>query len=252
MGFKVIGAHAWAFDTDFDPAKHILLIPDEVDSPEALQTFIGELARTPLTPIHPLWTIHVRPVFGPEAISVVVFRFHQAMSDGISLVKILCRSITDKTQDIYHIKSRFGGLSLSINTFRSLLMASIFLLTNVLLPPRPDWRRRESPFFDARSSDELKNVAAPAARKMEFFWSESVPLRVVDRISLVTRNSLNNVLLTCLAGALRTCLMAQGIRRMPAVRATVPVDLRKPLNSVTSSVQMGEETLEGLKSNHCR
>ncbi|OQV22437.1 hypothetical protein BV898_03608 [Hypsibius exemplaris] len=265
---EVAGCYAWVYDGDFDPSHHIVVLPSEISSVEVLRTHMAELAVTPIPTNKPLWMLHVRTNFGANGDTVLVYRFHQSMSDGISLVKILCRSVTDKTQEVYHIKSRFGGIQFFLNSIRSVLMASVFLVTRILFHIKADWSQPDNPFFMPRPAPSANNLGEQqqqlrnATDKMrplraqhvkEILWSDAIPLRVLDRISMVTRNSLHNIILTCLSGAVRSCMVAAetnggsagGSRNSwapaAAAHACVPVDLRRPLSSITSAIEMGNQ-----------
>lgn len=71
---KVCGSYAWVFQKEFDPAKHVVLIPNHVNSLELLRLYVTDLALTALPFDRPLWTLHICTDFGPDRDIIVVFR----------------------------------------------------------------------------------------------------------------------------------------------------------------------------------
>ena len=121
-------------------------------------------------------------------------------------------------------------------------MANVYLFSTMLCPPRSDWNRRHGPFLRVKRQIEGvslngKESLRSAARKRDIYWFET-SMQVLDRLSLVTRNSLHNILCACLTGALRSCL-ADGTGKRSPTHACTWIDLRRPLSTTTSAVEMG-------------
>ncbi|XP_054260812.1 uncharacterized protein LOC128985387 isoform X2 [Macrosteles quadrilineatus] len=62
--------------------------------------------------------------------------------------------------------------------------------------------------------------------QMSVSWSADITLAKVTRVKQVTRSTVNCVLLSALAGALRILLQSCGVRQPPDLRVVLPVDLR--------------------------
>ncbi|MDE2368306.1 MAG: wax ester/triacylglycerol synthase family O-acyltransferase [Burkholderiales bacterium] len=195
---------------------------------QALQRLCGELATTPLDPQHPLWQFHLVEHY--EGGSALIARIHHCIGDGIALISVM-HSITDggsepprrrrRTRDAEDwladeivrpvgdlaAKALAGGAS-------DLARAGVHLAADAaaLLLMSDD------------SPTLLKG--APAGRKV-VAWGEPLPL---DRVKAVSRGlscTINDLLLTCVAGAIGDYLKQRG--EDPAgqeVRAMVPVNLR--------------------------
>lgn len=130
---------------------------------------------------------------------------------------------------------------------RSAVMANVYFFTTVLFPPRTDWSRRGGPFLRVRRQLEGvisngKESSRTLARKRDIYWLET-NTQVLDRLSLVTRNSLHNILIACLTGALRSCLGHDGSKKKAPIHACTAVDLRRPLSTTTSAVEMGKDVI---------
>ena len=91
---------SWVEDTDFDITRHVVLekIPKKRGQSEraALQQRCGELAVTPLDPLHPLWQFHLVEHY--EGGCALIARIHHCIGDGIALISVM-NSITDGGND---------------------------------------------------------------------------------------------------------------------------------------------------------
>lgn len=245
----------WVPDADFDVTRHavpIELHPQPGESERhALQRLCGELAMTPLDPARPLWQFHLIEDY--EGGSALIARIHHCIGDGIALISVMM-SITDGGADppkrrrkpaadegdtdwlsdavlkpltdltVKAIGMYGGGVSKSIdmlaNPYQPLLgsmdMArSGFKVVNdvAALALMPD----DSPTL-------LKGK--PAGRK-RVAWSEPLSLDAVKAIGKGLGCTVNDVLLSCVAGAIGEYLRGRGQDpEAKEIRAMVPVNLR--------------------------
>ncbi len=245
----------WMPDGDFDVTRHAVPVTLERQPGEserhALQRLCGELAMTPLDPARPLWQFHLIEDY--EGGSALIARIHHCIGDGIALISVMM-SITDGGTDppkrrrkepaedaeadwlsdavlkpltdltVKAIGMYGGGVSKSIdmlaNPYQPLLgsmdMArSGFKVVNdvAALALMPD----DSPTL-------LKGK--PAGRK-RVAWSEPLSLDAVKTIGKGLGCTVNDVLLSCVAGAIGEYLRSRG--QDPdgkEIRAMVPVNLR--------------------------
>ena len=245
----------WVPDDSFDVTRHAVPATLERHSGEserhALQRLCGELAMTPLDPSRPLWQFHLIEDY--EGGSALIARIHHCIGDGIALISVMM-SITDGGTDppkrrrkqaadegetdwlsdavlkpltdltVKAIGMYGGGMSKSIDMLAnpaqpllgSMDMARTgFKVVNdvAALAVMPD----DSPTL-------LKGK--PAGRKV-VAWSEPIPLDAVKTIGKGLGCTVNDVLLSCVAGAIGQYLQGRG--QDPAgkeIRAMVPVNLR--------------------------
>lgn len=246
----------WVEDEDFDITRHVLqakLAPKQGESERhALQRLCGELATTQLDSAHPLWQFHL--VDGYEGGSALIARVHHCIGDGIALISVMM-SITDggadppkrrqklKPEDAAEpdwlsdavLKPLTDLTVKAIGMYGSGMGKSMEMLSN---PTQPLLGSLDM----ARSGLKVVNdVAAlavmpddsptllkgkPVGRKV-VAWSEPMSLDVVKTIGKGLACTVNDVLLSCVAGAIGGWLQAQG--QDPAgkeIRAMVPVNLR--------------------------
>ncbi len=250
-----MGAH-WVADDQFDIQHHVQpvhLLPEPGESERhALQRLCGELAVTPLNPARPLWQFHL--IENYEGGSALVARIHHCIGDGIALISVMM-SITDGGADPPKRKKRakpdeahesdwlsdavlkpLTDLTVkAIGMYGGGMAKSIDMLAN---PQQPLLGSLDM----ARSGLKVVNdVAAlalmpddsptllkgqPSGKKV-VAWSEPVSLDEVKTIGKALGCTINDVLLSCVAGAIGGYLQSQG--QDPAgkeIRAMVPVNLR--------------------------
>ncbi|MEU9147355.1 wax ester/triacylglycerol synthase family O-acyltransferase [Streptomyces sp. NPDC048349] len=79
-----VGAAAWSPDPGFDPARHVFLVPTDDPLPH---TAAGPLMARPLDRDLPPWEAHV--LAGPDPDSfAVLFKFHHALADGLGALAL--------------------------------------------------------------------------------------------------------------------------------------------------------------------
>jgi WS/DGAT/MGAT family acyltransferase len=221
--------------------------------PGALQRFVGRLAAKPLDPRHPRWQFHL--VHGYDGGSALVIRIHHCYADGIALVGVMLQ-MTDATPDAApaapgddappprSARAATGGLA-------------------ALLEPLPDVVRQAIRFSGKagqkylellRNPDQIVHYAGVAAQvatevadlatmpddsrtlfkgrpttEKRVAWAAPVPLDDVKAVGRALGCSVNDVLLSCVAGALRRYLVERGAPVAGVeIRAMVPVNLRPP------------------------
>lgn len=118
----------WFFDNKFNLHNHIFSGP-EITSEEALQKYIAKLLFQPLHTSRPLWEVIVLNSFGQKQDTVLICRLHHCIADGMSLLRVLCQSLSDN--QILHIpqKPHFGGTTFGMNLFRSLFVGPLTAMT---------------------------------------------------------------------------------------------------------------------------
>ena len=250
----VIGA-SWVEDEAFDLARHVRQVPlpawPGASARQALQQLCGELAGTPLDPRHPLWEFRlVEPYEGGSAL---IARVHHCIGDGIALISVMMgiadggdepprrrrirpapreddwfadavlRPLTDIAARA--IDRSGDGAARSIGAWhegsglpggRDAARAGLQVLQDVAaLALMPD----DSPTSLKGRPAGVKRVA----------WSDPLPLEEVKVVGKGLGCSVNDVLLSCAAGAIGLVLRDRGEDPAgKAIRAMVPVNLRPP------------------------
>ncbi len=245
----------WVDDTAFDLDHHV--VPENLPrrrgqtADAALQARVAALAAEPLEPGRPLWRFHL--VERHDGGSALIARLHHCIADGIALIAVML-SITDE-----------GPLPPSADDITPDAGANqeSDAWTDALLKPISDWTVKAirdagaSPagadtgggveagellgtqmandlaalaFVEDDSPTRLKG--RPGTEK-RVAWGQGLPLDAVRAVGKSLGVSINDVLLSCVAGAIGAYLRAKGDdTHGQEIRAMVPVNLR-PLSQAS-------------------
>ena len=214
----VTGAR-WAPAPNFDLDAHIhrVALPSPGGKDE-LAAYAGDLVGRPIDLTRPLWESHL--VEGAGGGGALVTRFHHALGDGQAMVKMLL-SLTDaevdgwsrppargrRTRRPRRVAQPSSGL---VDLARRGIDAAGTLARLTLLDADPI-----TPFRGRLTM--LKRVA----------WSEPMALHSVKRVAALTGTTVNDVIVSAVAGALAEYLRRHGSDTTGLrIRAMVPVNLR--------------------------
>ncbi|UXH80982.1 wax ester/triacylglycerol synthase family O-acyltransferase [Roseateles amylovorans] len=244
----------WVEDPAFDLDRHV--VPETLKrrrgqtGDAALQARVAELAADPLDRARPLWQFHL--VEQHDGGSALIARLHHCIADGMALIAVML-SITDDGPPPPAATGAPGGFgSLGVD-------GDPEGLADAMLKPISDWTIkaiRESGATHAAGPEGLgtgvdagellgtqvaNDLAALAfveddsptrlkGRPGSFkrvAWGQGLPLDSVKAVSKSLGVSLNDVLLSCVAGAIGAYLRAKGDdTHGQEIRAMVPVNLR--------------------------
>ncbi len=241
----------WCDDPQFQIGHHIkrVRLPDAAGKPE-LQRFVADLVARPLDRAHPLWDFHIVEDF--EAGAAVVARLHHAIGDGIALVNVLL-SLTDERRDA-PLARRKNNLQTAPRTGNSweetfglagrlmgtgLRMSDEAWKASLKVAARParavDYLRDGTGviaelayllFMPTDTPTRLKGIPLGDKRVA---WTDPIALPEVKTVSRALGCSVNDMLLTAFAGAIRGYLEGKGDRTDGVeVRVLVPINLRAP------------------------
>ena len=262
-----VGGAFWEDDPDFDIDAHLRrrALP-RGSGKVALQALAGELAVQPLNPGKPLWRFDLIEDY--EGGSAMVVRIHHSIADGIALVGVVL-SLTDPSPEAppqmapqalrddegdgdepsrglletlaeslgtaFHAGSDLGSKALTLaqdtdrlQTYGQYGIGLLAELAKLLAMP-PD-----SPTRLKGHTGTVKRVA----------WAEPLPLAEVKALGKALGCSVNDVLLSTVAGAIRAYLKQKGENvEGIEVRAMVPVNLRSAGDEGTLGNRFGLVTL---------
>ena len=231
-------AGAWWEDAeDMDLEAHVVAttLPGKGGKRE-LEKLVSELASTPLDPSRPLWQFHV--VHNHRGASAMVLRIHHCFADGIALIQVIL-SMTAGTAR--------ASLAAPPRRAKGAAAAAPDLWTKILEPVKslaadPAAAGAAIQGLAGRGMDIATEAAklvlmgrdtdtrfrgALGTRK-SVAWAEPLPLDEVKAIGKALGCSINDVLLSMAAGALRDYLLSKGdvVDDSLEIRAIVPVNLR--------------------------
>jgi len=245
----------WVDDDDFDVHRHVVrekLVRHRGQSErEALQALCGKLATQPLDAKRPLWQFHLIERY--ESGSALILRIHHCIGDGISLISVV-QSITDGGNDPPSRTTRHkrddeaegGWLSdaviqpLTDIAVKALGMTGrgVARSVEVLSQPQQLLGSVEMARVGYQVLGDVATLAlmpddSPTRLKgmpegsKRVAWNEPLPLDAVKSVGKGLNCSINDVLLSCVAGAIGQYLRDRGDDPTgQEIRAMVPVNLR--------------------------
>ena len=240
----------WQTDARFDLAHHVRRVALGRGAGDAeLETFVSRLVSTPLPADRPLWQFHL--VAGYEGGSALVLRIHHCYADGIALIQVLL-SMTDaepgggswappvvkpkrsngEDDALGQLFAPFAGaLDAATKAGSTLLDKTAALLRDpvkaVALAEQGGALTAELARLALMGEDSPTRFKGKPGRSKRVAWAEPIGLEEVKAIGKALGASINDVLLACVAGALRAYLVRRGDPvDGVAIRALVPVNLR--------------------------
>ena len=239
----------WRDDRHFDIAAHV--VTSRLASPAGdaeLQALASDLIATRLPHHRPIWQFHLVANF--RGGSAIVVRIHHCYADGIALVRVMM-SMMDGSKDgppamPFHAKERpaatddplldwLGPLTGMLKSTRSVGRLLLEKGVGVLADPAQavaiagqgsalTAEIAKLAFMDEDSPTRFKGAPGVAKRVA---WAEPLPLDDVKTVGRALGASINDLLLSCVAGALRDYLIERGDAvDALTIRALVPVNLR--------------------------
>ena len=236
----------WRDDPNFDLAHHIkrVNLPGR-GGKRAFERFVGELASEPLDPNHPLWTVHIVEKYDGGA--AVVFRMHHAIADGVALMGVTMalvdgparkgqrQELADEDEGWLQnlmapvvaainagTQASTSTLGAALDLARHPMRAANLLRDGVGVAGELGWLL----FMPTDSATRFKGKPNGSKRVA---WCEPLKLPEVKAVSRALGCSINDMLLSCVAGAMRRYLADKGDKTEGVeVRALVPIDLRQP------------------------
>jgi diacylglycerol O-acyltransferase / wax synthase len=258
MVFKRFGQRAvettagayWEVDPDFDMDQQVVreTLPGRGDRHE-LEKFISRLACTPLDPSRPMWQFHLIDNYGGG--SALLMRMHHCYADGIALVRVML-SMTDATAhgppampfEPQPRKRREpeDALSQFLAPLSDIMSAAKVIGSTLIEKGVEIWDDPAKAIALANqgtavTAEVAKLALMPQDSPTRFkgmpsigkrvAWADPLPLSEVKTIGKALGASVNDVLLSCVAGALRGYLADKGDDVSGVMmRALVPVNLR--------------------------
>lgn len=240
---------SWETDRDFDLDWHVRLtaLPGSAGKVE-LERLVSQLASTPLDHSKPLWQFHV--VENYRGGSVLISRIHHCYADGLALVQVLL-SLTDAAPDVEQhaelarvwlkkdqgsvidrlLEPTRAGIAKAVSAGGKAWDKSLEIWKDPALAAELAREgseiTRELAIALALPDDPRTAFKGPLGVSKRVAWAEPLPLDEVKTLGKALGCTVNDVLLACAAGALRSHLRDRGeaVDGL-TIRATVPVNLR--------------------------
>lgn len=248
------GGATWV-DHEVDIREHVVrerLPRARAGAQAALQRRIGELAATPLDRSRPLWQIHL--VEDYDGGSAMIIRIHHCIADGIALIAVTMSLVDGGAPPPARRRTARAAADdaeawLAGHLVRPLAAAAIKALEaagdgaarslSLLLQPQKGVQgslelvqTAYQLVSDAASllmmpDDSRTRLKGRCGAAKRVAWCPPLPLDEVRAIGKALNCSINDVLLSCVAGAIGGYLRAQGDEVDGVeIRAMIPVNLR--------------------------
>ena len=244
---------SWETAAHFDLGAHVkrIALPGRGGKKE-LEALASKLMSTPLDPQLPLWQFHLIERY--EGGSAVVVRIHHCYADGIALIQVMlsmtdadraglkpgpvpppprAREATDDDPLAMLMEPVTGALKLAMKTGASLIEKGVDIWHNpakaVALAEQGSALTSEIARLALMGEDSRTRFKGKPGVTKRVAWAQPLPLAEVKATGRALNCSVNDVLLSSVAGALRSYLKRHGDDVAGVtIRALVPVNLRPP------------------------
>jgi WS/DGAT/MGAT family acyltransferase len=240
---RLLGRPHWVDDEDFDLGRHLrrTTLTGRGDD-AALQRYMEQHLSVPFDPDHPLWEMHLIDGYGSGA--AIFCRTHHALADGLALARVLL-SLTDEDPDAAPAPAdppRVDPGSAATSPARPRLPgpASVGLdLAGAVVTEARGWVTatglRHTTRLALRTTQVVselllgQNPPNPLSgepdRAKRIAWTGLLPLDGPKSLGRLAGATLNDVLLSAMAAALRTYQQDSGVEPVDLM-TMVPVNLR--------------------------
>ncbi|KAL8575353.1 hypothetical protein ACOMHN_048646 [Nucella lapillus] len=217
---------AWVLDHHFMLQNHVFNMPGYIESLEDLQDHIAKMASEPLSQDRPLWEMQVLHNFREPRDTVLLLRLHLAVADGASMVRLLQHALVD-TQRLTLPKAGFGVEAANMSPLKAFFLGPVTFCRRYL--------------FVKDDFNLLHGQHVRACGEMAVAWSEPFSLSAAVRVKQVARCTLSELLVSVVAGNIRTYMQVSGIQNPYNIHCALPVDFRTdyPTSTTTSTGSPG-------------
>ncbi|HEY1091335.1 MAG TPA: wax ester/triacylglycerol synthase family O-acyltransferase [Burkholderiaceae bacterium] len=244
----------WVTDKRFDIAQHVVLekLPKKAkgDQQAALQDRVAALAMQPLDPRRPLWQFHLIEDY--EGGSALIARIHHCIADGIALISVMMTMVDGGTEPPVRskkvapagaedwiadalIKPLAGMTVKALDATGNNLAKSLEMLRDpqkgiggsIELAKLAYQVISDGASLALMPDDSPTRLKGKPGTAKKVAWCQPIPLEEVRAVGKALNCSINDVLLSCVAGAIGAYLRSHGDDVAgKEIRAMVPVNLR--------------------------
>lgn len=247
--------YVWVNCPNFNIDEHIIEPADSssIRTNVELQAYVNRLIRAHKFRVDsPLWSVYYLKNFGQgEKCTVVLFIFHQCFSDGLSLIRLFFKGVVDNRNAI-EVKPRFAYFHFSISLIKQFLLSWSKIAYYICCKSKdknpihadyynsPKFKNLVEPVvedkraggnvkappatagFNEEAEDEESTSGMPSTRLV---WSDPFDIILLNRLKLVTRSKMNDLLISIVSGIIRNYLQLRGVNNPKKMNCIMPVDL---------------------------
>ena len=214
---KHLGCFVWKEDENFSVKNHVLIWEGNLpNSLENLDLAVSEICSTPLPESFSPWQLIAVPIVQDDYFGLVL-RVHHSVADGVSLTRVFVRNLYD-VPPLTPEPKKFSTKQRFYMWCKALVVGPFIALTK---------------FFSR--ADASKIHGQELCGKKVVAWSKNVDLSLVKQVKNVAGTTVNDVMVSCVAGALHDYLKQEqncDVAKLEDMWALVPVDIRTSSKSV--------------------
>ncbi len=254
----------WVRDSRFDLANHIVRekLPKKPKGQEqqALQERVAELATLPLNRKYPLWQFHLVEHY--QGGSALMVRIHHCIADGIALISVTQSLVDGGKAPPLRSQDRAAGPKVGVEGAQDWIAETLLKPLGQFAAKALDMAGDRAKRSMDMMQDPVQGVEQGVAKSVELAhvayqgvsdlaalalmpddsptrlkgvpgktkrvaWCDPIPLDEVKAVGKALNCSINDVLLSCVAGAIGEYLKSHGDDVTgQEIRAMVPVNLR--------------------------
>ena len=264
----------WVADQHFDLDKHVVIEKlrkaAKGQEQKALQARVAELAVQPLDKERPLWQFHLVEHY--QGGSALIVRIHHCIADGIALIGVVQSLVDGGSAPPQHTSGpRRSGLDGAEDWLSATVLKPLTRLTaralgaagssaarsmDLLADPQKGLQKgldetlemarlayqvaSDGAALVLMADDSPTRLKGTPGKTKRLAWCQPIPLVEVKAVSKALNCSINDVLLSCVAGAIGEYLRSYGDEiDGKEIRAMVPVNLRPAEQTYTLGNQFG-------------
>jgi WS/DGAT/MGAT family acyltransferase len=237
---EAMAAH-WIKDEGFELDAHVHRVALPRPGRQAqLQDLVADLASTPLPNERPTWCFHL--VDGYRQGSAVVIRIHHCYADGMALAGVML-ALTDQGAAPPHEEHGAEGVLDSLMALYRPVSKWIEQGVGYALHPGDAVAAvvdiaalaQEFAHIATLPADASTLLKGALSGRKRVAWTKPLPLDEVRTLAKALGCTINDIVMSTLAGALGSHLYARGrLAQQQVVRAAVPVNLRSPDEPLTA------------------
>ena len=201
----------WIDYSAFSIDEHVREIPRPIHSDEDLQAYLSSILSSDLPLKRPLWQLHYknRSTVRPND-SILIFLYHPVLSDGISLIRILLKHIVDNRTTQLDLKARFAGRhGEHIFDYVKAYFFGHMLLFSKLFFSSPSSSSSNDFLLNVNHSHHPSNSNNNPSQRI-ICWSTPFSLTQANRMKLVTRTRMNDLLSTLVISSVKLYMEKHG------------------------------------------
>lgn len=209
----------WVDYSPFSIDEHVREIPRNIQSDDDLQSYISTLLSTELTRTRPLWQLYYknRSSTRPND-SILIFLYHPVLSDGVSLLRILLKHIVDNRTTQLDIKPRFAGRhdEHMFDYLKSFLFGHMLIFSKLFFNTSRETFFKRTVLVNSSTHDnnlatiDSSSQANQQQQQRVVIWSNPFSLTQANRMKLVTRTRMNDLLSTLVISTVKLYMEQYG------------------------------------------